>query len=108
MSVKTIITRKGDDVITNIVTSTEVVPNGLQVADPIMGTYIIAGIDDYNVYTDLETVDTIVPEQYTYTITNGFVKNANYKPYVSIEDQLVMVQQQNAQMILALVQGGLM
>lgn len=78
MSNQTIITRKGDDVITNIVTSTQVVSNGLQVTDS-MGTYIIAGTDQYNVYPNVDTgTTTVTAQQYKYTTAGGFVTNSNY------------------------------
>jgi hypothetical protein len=73
MATKTIITRKSDNVITNIVTATQVVENGLQVTDNIVGTYIIAGIENYNVYSNIETADAIVCEKYIYTVAGGFV-----------------------------------
>lgn len=103
--VKTIITRKTDDVITNIATISELQGENLLVDN----SYFIARInEDYNVYPDVETSDSIAPEQYIYTVSNGFIKNINYKPYVSNEAAIAELQAQNAQMLLALVNGGLL
>jgi len=71
--INTIITRKTDNVVTNIATSTEVVENGLLVDN----LYIIAGIDNYNMYFNIDSID-IEIEKYTYTYADKFVKNPNY------------------------------
>ena len=70
---KTIITRK-DNIITNIALVTEVVSNGLLVDNE----YIIAGIENYNVFENVETLDTIVGGKFIYTVENGFVVNTGY------------------------------
>jgi hypothetical protein len=84
MSLKTIITRKSDNVVTNIVTDAIKVENGLQVTEA-SGTYIILCMNDCNRYDNIETSDTIVPTKYCYDEKNGFTTNVNYKDPVTLE-----------------------
>ncbi len=91
--IKTIITRKTDDVVTNIVeNNTEIVINGLSVKDD-SGSYIISRIaEDYNVFKDIETSDTIIPQKYKYTQNEGFVVDPTYKPFIPTEKQMEIMQ----------------
>jgi hypothetical protein len=89
---KTIITKKEDNIVTNIIKSAEMVTNGLLVSDNI-GTYIIARIEeDYNRYDNVETGNNIIPQKYFYTTANGFTLNLDYKPYISPEEEIKSLQ----------------
>ena len=85
---KTIITRKSDNVITGIVdNNTKEVSNGLLVHDAT-GEYIIGCINECSIFKDVEILDTIEVQKYLYTAENGFVVNSNYKPYVSDQEKI--------------------
>lgn len=93
MATKIIITRKNDDVVTNIVNTARVVENGLLVTDQ-NGEYIIGFYSECNRFDNVETPDTIIPQKYKYTTANGFVEDPTYKPFVSTEDQIASLQAQ--------------
>lgn len=95
MATKIIITRKSDNVITNIVNTQKVVENGLLVTDDIIGEYIIGFIAECDVFPDIETPDTVKPQEYKYTVVGGFVKNPDYVKYVSIEEEVEMLKAKN-------------
>lgn len=96
MATKIIITRKSDDVITNIVNAQKVVENGLLVTDDTVGEYIIGFIAECDVFPDIETPDTVKPQEYKYTTTDGFVKNPDYVEYVPIEKKVERLVAENA------------
>ncbi|MBW9155944.1 hypothetical protein G9F71_014715 [Clostridium sp. FP2] len=88
---KTIITRKSDDVVSNIVDTSKVVENGLLVKDST-GEYIIGCMGECNQYNNVETLDIIAPQKYKYTVPEGFIVDQNYKPYISTEMQIIAIQ----------------
>ncbi|KNZ40685.1 hypothetical protein [Acetobacterium bakii] len=54
--------------------------------------YIVGYIDECEVFEDVEMIDLIKIQEYKYTASGGFVKNLNYVPYISIEEQLAQQQ----------------
>jgi hypothetical protein len=94
-----VITQKGTNVIVDIVDSTEVVENGLQVSKNGYVECVYANPDQYNVY-DVVTIPTEVKAQsHKYDGTN-FTVNAAYVPYVdpqqTIHDLKAQLAQTNA------------
>lgn len=92
---KTIITRKVDNVVTNIVDTAVMVENGLKVADST-GEYIIGCIEECNQFDGVETAENIIPQGYTYTVAGGFLAVPGYTPYVPPEQQIAVLQSQVA------------
>jgi hypothetical protein len=89
MAIKTLITRKTDDVVTNILDTCQVIPNGLQVTDSTMGSYIIGCVDQVNVYSNVDIGTTaVVPEKYKYTTSGGLVTNPNYVAPIDTNQQI--------------------
>jgi hypothetical protein len=107
MASKIIITRKVDDVITNIADTAVAVENGLKITTNGQ-ELIITCMTECNQYSAVETADTIIPGKYKYTTAGGFIVDPSYKPYVSVEEQLENMKTLNAQMLTALVSAGLM
>lgn len=86
MSIKTVITRKDNNVIIDLVKTIATVENGLLVSEFSGSQYIITCVDECNVYEGVEVADTIVSQKYTYNPTDGFKINTNYKEPVAIDD----------------------
>lgn len=107
MATKIMVTRKSDDVVTNIVDTAMVVENGLKVTDS-SGEYIIGFYEECNKYDNVDIPDDVIPQKYKYTATEGFTANPNYKPYISIEEQVSNLGQQIANLKLQVIQlqGG--
>lgn len=89
--VKIVLTRKSDGVVTNIVNTSSTVSNGLLVSDA-NGQYIIASIENYNVYENVETSEDIMPGKYKYTSEGGFIIDPTFKPYIPLEQQVSNLQ----------------
>ena len=90
--IKTIITRKGDNAIVYMSLVTKVAENGLLIDD----NYLIEGIEDYNVFPNVDTLDIIETGRYIYTTEKGFKLNQFYKEYVNADEEIESLQKQLA------------
>lgn len=106
---KKVITNKADNVVIYISTKANNVSNGIEVDDCIIA--IPNGDISQNPYNifDVENVPSEVKiQKYCYDATNGFTLNPDYKEPVNLETKVAELEAQNAQMLLALVEGGLL
>ena len=92
---KTIITRKSNDAILNIVDTSTEVSNGLLVSDA-NGEYVIGYYDECNKFEGVETLDTITPNQYKYTEVGGFVEDLTYVKPQSDTDKIEVLETSQA------------
>jgi len=104
MPKKVIITNKLDNVVVNIVDTAAEVENGLLVTDS-NGEYIIGYYSECNKFEGVETADTIIPQKYTYSVSNGFVENPNYVEYVSPEVKISLLETQVATLQSSLIEA---
>ena len=98
---KKILTDINTDVVVFIGNKADIVSNGIDV-----GGLVYANSDGFNIIEVESIDDSIKVQKYKY-INGNFVLNSDYTEPVNQND-VAELQAQNAQMLLALVNGGLM
>ena len=79
-----ILTQKENDVIVAIAYTTEIVSNGVLVDN----STIFGDSNLYNVFENVTVPDGVKVQEFKYTTAGGFVKNADYVPYVSPQEKV--------------------
>ena len=101
-----------NDIVIAISNRADIVSNGILLDDYILGISVSNDgkfIGELPTINDVATVPAEIKEQkYCYTKDKGFYLNPNYVEPINVETTITELQTQNAQMILALVKGGLM
>lgn len=104
-----ILANKDNNIVLCFAKTAEVSQTGIMV-DRGLGTQCnYCDVANINVFDAEVTIPgDFMQGKYLYTIDGGLAINSNYTPYVSPEQRIAELEAQNAQMLLALVNGGLM
>lgn len=98
-----VLTKKEDDVVVYIATTTEIVSNGILVDNEV----VFGNSEQYTIFENVTVPSEVSAQAYKYTVAGGFVKNEDYVPYVSPEERIAQLEADVATANYALMMGGL-